>query len=119
MDGGRWSELEDCIAEQGQQPRITRIASQESVGPKLPTASSWKPYMDSPAAISLAVALFVMIMLLIIRPPFVYNRRRSRIHPDFYIETFSPFRLIAWTGIAGVVTLVGSDIDRMHKLRVT
>lgn len=71
--------------------------------------------MGSPIAVSLAAALLVMLILLIIRPPFIYTRRQSKIHPDFYVESFSPVRLLTWTAIAGLVTLVGADAQRLYK----
>jgi hypothetical protein len=119
--GERWSGLDECIAEQNENVMAGSMAgstNQATPNQKFLSSAemtSWIQAMDTPIAISATTSLVVMLMLLIIRPPFVYNRRRSRIHPDFYIETFSPFRLAAWTGIAGVVALVGSDVGRMYE----
>jgi hypothetical protein len=116
MDG-RWSELDDCIAEQSThstQPRYKTPTIQQPPPP--PRWTSWKEPLASPLAVPSMTALFVLAALLIIRPPFVYTRRRSKIHPEFYVESFSPYRLIAWTSIAGAVALIGSDTASMCHL---
>ena len=115
----RWSELEDSIAEQGEKASgaVKRIkAHGKSQGSRAShDGAFFKHLLRSPLSVSLATALLVILVLLVIRPPFIYSRRRSKIHPDFYVEEFSPGRLFAWAAIAGVVALAGTDAGRMYR----
>lgn len=67
----------------------------------------------APLSMSGATALIVLLVLLTIRPPFIYSRKRSRVHSHMHVETISPTRLSVWVAISFAVTLVGSDVLAM------
>lgn len=104
----RWKSVDHFIS--------TESMNTEAV--ETPQAKQWVHKMtarmnSAPLAVSGATALVVLVILLIIRPPFVYTRKNSRIHPHMHVETISAKRLSAWVAIAFFVTLVGSDVLAM------